>query len=247
MAQEAANQQLKEKAQHIGAKLIAGLEAAAKRSSEPGAAGALARGIIFQNAAFLEEAAQSFKEALAADPNAHEAGARLVLTLLRARRYDAALDVAAKLAKRAPDYAMPELTTDQSLSVFTLLGNALIANGRIDEAARAYEGALKRKPADTTAAARLAQVHIALGEPDKAFAHTKEILKNPRFSSLGSLLQLGRESAGLLSAFSPAGRLGSVSVDEHGRPFIVDGAIRQAEVIETDQWSNEPVALTPGR
>lgn len=245
MAQQ--NDQLKDKAQKVGSKLIAGLEAAAKKAGDAGAAGALARGIIFQNAAFLEEAAESFKEALAADPKAHEAGARLVLTLLRARRYEAALEVAMKLAKRAPDYAMPELTTDQSISVFTLLGNALLANGRLEDAARAYEGALKRKPDDSTAAARLAQVHIALGQPEKAFDHAKEVASNPRFGGLASLLELGRGSAALLSAFSPAGRIGYVSVDEHGRPYLVDGDVRQAELIETGEWSDEPIDLPLAR
>lgn len=227
----------------IAERYIPGLQKAAGQIGDSGASGALARGIVFQNAAFLEDAVASFKEALALDPSTHEAGARLVLTLLRARKPEAALDVAMKLAQSAPDYAMPELTTDESIGVFTLLGNALLANGRLSDAGQAYETALRQRPEDSTAAARLAQVHIASGTPERALDHVTSIQKNPRFASLASLLQISREDAGLLSAFAPANAATQIAVDVHGRPYSVSGELRVAVVAGDEAWSNEAIDI----
>ncbi len=199
--------------------------------------GALARGRLFAMALYQEQAIDSFKEALSLDPTQYEAAARLVLLLMRVRRHEEALDVATKLAAEAPDYEMTEMTSDERISVFTLLGNALVQNHRTEDAIHAYQTARRMSKRDTTAAARLAQLYLASGEPKRALEQANTFSRNPRFRDLSSVLNLGRTSEALLPTYRRESLADTLALADHGRPPTVPDGSRLAPVEpEASAW-----------
>ena len=131
-------------------------------------AGALARGRVLKHAGYDAEAVAQFELAVRLDKTNYDAMARLILANIGQGATEKALEAAMQLAAQAPDYAMKETTSDEVISSFTLLGNALVKAGRNADAMDAYASAREKRPDDTTAAARLAQLHLASGSPDKA-------------------------------------------------------------------------------
>ncbi len=218
-------------AQQIVKRLLETLQADSRVVGDVSLEGAMARGRAFGLAGHLEEAMESCREALTIDPSAHEAAARLAILQLRAGRYVDALATATALAAKAPDYELREMTSDEHVSSFTLLGDALVKNGRVDDAIHAYEAARKASSRDTTAAARLAKAYIATGQPKKALAQAGIFANNPHYYDLSAVLNLGQTNEALLPSFDvsavPAPPVG-------GRPLLVAGEARIAPVVDGD-------------
>jgi tetratricopeptide (TPR) repeat protein len=108
---------------------------------EQSAEGALARGKMFELVGYFPEAVAAYSDALAIDADLREARARRALSQLKAGHVGQALETATDLAARHPDYVVQALTTDERVSAMTILGDALLANDRIDDARVAYEQA----------------------------------------------------------------------------------------------------------
>src|SRR5207244_3405391 len=106
-------------------------------------AGAVARGTIFQSAGYLDEAAASYAEALESKSYGDEAAGRLAIVQIISGQYEQALATATALASRNPGLEIRELSSKQRISVLTILGDALVHNGRLEEAVDAYKGARK--------------------------------------------------------------------------------------------------------
>lgn len=218
-------------AQQIGTKLLERLKEDIEYLGRADANGALARGVAFSLASYNDAAIESYKEALTLDPSCHEAAARLVLLQLCQNQLNEALLTAMKLAAEAPEYELPEMTSDEHISVYTLLGNALVAVGRLDDAIEAYLAARRQSTRDTTAAARLAQLYLAKGQPTEAVEHASAFEGNPRFRSLAGLMSLAATSPALLPSFSDVNVL---ALCDHGRPLVINGSARLAPLAPDD-------------
>jgi len=179
------------------------LEESKKYLSENSALGALARGKVFSLAAEYDQAAASFAEALALDENLTEAAARLPLAQLKAGQNDKALYNAMTLAARQPKFMVQELSTNEKVSAMTILGETLLANGRIQDAAEAYRNARQISSEDSYAAGRLAQLHLAEGKAGDALKLSENFRVNPRacFQNLSAVMPLG---AIMIKRVSPA-------------------------------------------
>lgn len=220
----------------IANKLQTVLTAAVNCVDDHTSEGALARGKIFSLAAYTEEAIDSFEQALHLDEGNHEAAARLTLMQLRLNKSEQSLSTAMNLASKAPNYTLEEMTSDEQISAFTILGNALVQNNRVEDAVQAYETARKEAGNDTTAAARLAQLYIATGKPAEALKQTDIFKDNPRYSKLSSFVALGARNPALMPTYDPASLSSQLALDAHGRPLTVNGEARLAEVAEDPEW-----------
>lgn len=232
------NGQLKRDTQLIGglAKQLTGtLQEASRLLDDQSAQGALARGKVLQCADYFVEAAESYADALALDPEMDEAAARLVVAQLKARQPERALASATKLAARNPGFELRELSSDQHASAMTLLGDALVHNGRVQDAIEAYKaaGGVSRK--DSFAAGRLAQLFLSTGEPKKAIERAKDFANNPRFRDISNVLSLGQRSEALLPAFKGGSVVELLANTAHGRPLLVDGVARVASI----EWGDD--------
>lgn len=201
---------------------------------ENSAKGAVARGQVFQLSGYLEDAVESYTDALALDPEMDEAAFRLARAQLLFHQPERALATAMKLAQRSPDFDLKEMTSDQYINTMTLLGDALVFNNRSADAIEAYKIARTSSKRDAFAAGRLAQVYLTTGEPKKAIELAKNVGKSPRFRSLANLLALGERNAALLPAFRPGSAADFVGTVPVGRPLMVDSLPRQASI----DWGN---------
>lgn len=224
-------------AKSLAKHLIASLGAAADVAGERSANGALARGRIYLVARYFAEAAQSFAEALEKDPKMDEAAARLISVRMNQGRYEEALSLAIELASRNPTFEFKENTSDQVVSAMTLLGGALTAVGRTQDAIEAYLVARKSNPKDTFAAGRLAQIYIATGQPKLALQESKAVARNTRYAALARELARGAENALFLPSIRTGELRDLVGVADPGRPVIVEGRARVASLIDgCDAW-----------
>ena len=224
-------------AESITRHLSTALDGIAKTVGKNGSEGALARGKAFALAGYIDEAIESYQEALSIDCHQHEAAARLALMQMRANLPEDALDTAARLASIAPTYSMPEMTSDDSVNAFTILGNALVQNGRVRDSVSAYQQAMKEDSTDTAAAARLAQVQLATGNATEALRQQAAVEQSPRFRKLAGILALGAKSEALLPRLDVANIKDTIYLDVHGRPVVVDGEAQRAEVRpDDDSW-----------
>lgn len=218
------------------------LEAARKHLSENSAVGALERGKVFSIAAEYEQAANSFLEAVAQDPNLLEAAARLPLSLLKARKPEKALEHAMELASRQPKFMVQELMSEESVSAMTILGETLLANGRIPDAIEAYTKAREISQKDSYAAGRLAQLHLATGRAQEAVELSGTFSSNPRFCfrNLEAVLPLGKTHVGLLPVITAENLVANVATCMPGRPILADGTPRVAPLVwGDDRWCAE--------
>ena len=213
------------------------LEESKKHLGERTAAGALARGKVFSIAAEYGEAAACFAEALSMDPALTEAAARVPLALLKAGQPEKALTRAMALAARQPEFIVQELVSNEKISAMTILGEALLANGRLDQAKDAYSAAHKISAQDTYAVGRLAQLHIATGQPKDAVGLAPQFAANPRacFRGLNAVLPLGNTNASLLPRITTDSLVASLTHCMPGRPILSDGTAQVAPLV----WGNE--------
>ena len=217
--------------------LIATLEASVAKVDDQSDAGALARGRIFQLAGYYSEATANYIEALRVDPAADEAAARLVVVKMILGHFDEALGVATTLASRNSKFEYKESSSDQVVSAMTLLGDALAAVDRPNDAIEAYTAARESNPRDTFAAGRLAQLYLATGEPKRAVDQAEAISSNTRFAALARTLARGAERALFLPAIRPDGLAGMLRVSMPGRPVLVDDEARVAPLLTgCDAW-----------
>ncbi len=213
------------------------LQTASARLADNSSEGAFARGNIFELSAYYEQAEESYREALTINGENHLAAARLALVQLKGDKPEKALHTASKLAAKNPGLLVQELTTNEQVSVFTILGDALVLNGRVTDAIQAYQAAQKTSSKDSFAAGRLAQVYLSTGEPKKALELGKSFANNPRFSTLTSVLALGRTSDALLPRFRSESLVNAIKRAEPGRPLLVDGTPQFAPVVEgSEAW-----------
>lgn len=219
-------------ARSLAAELTGTLEGATRSLESNTAAGGIARGKVFQAAGYLEEAAESYSQAMEAKAS-DEAAARLAIVLLYAGNAEKALATATELARRNPSFEVRELTSKQRTSALTILGDAQAQSGRLDEAIETYKRARKTSPKDTFAAGRLAQAYLAKGDTRKAAEFVEDAARNPRFASVSRQLS--------------GGVGGSVIIDRrqlvavHGRPLFVEEKPRLAPIVRGDsQWCEMP-------
>lgn len=211
------------------------IDKVAGQLSEQSAAGALARGKMFELVGYFPEAVDSYVEALSCDRNNTEASARLALAQLKAEQREKALATATALAARQPAFKFKALVTNEQVSSMTVLGDALVGNGRLEEAKEAYQAARKIDGKDSYAAGRLAELHLANKDFKKALDLRKDFKDNPRFEELNSLMALSDTSDLLLPRFSRESLSLRISAIAVGRPLLVDGMTRFASVVEGDE------------
>jgi len=220
-------------------RLMQTLEDARKHLSDNSAAGALARGKVISLAADYDHAIVCFEEAIALDKNLTEASARLALTQLKAGQPEAALRSAMKLAAQQPKFMIQELMSNERISAMTILGEALLANGRINDAVAAYKSAREISDKDSYAAGRLAQVLVATGNASEAIKLAGQFSANPRscFRDLNAIMPLGQRNAALLPAITAESLVANIARCVPGRPILSDGAPRLAPLVwGDDRW-----------
>lgn len=209
--------------------------------ADQSAAGALARGKVFELVGYFVEAAHSYVEALSHDKGLAEASARLALALLKSEQRERALSVAMGLAARQSNFKLKALATNEQVSAMTILGDALVANNRLEDAKEAYLAARKIDSKDSYAAGRLAQIHLAERDYKKALDLRKDFRDNLRFQELNSLLSLGDTSAALLPTFTRESLSHNIASVAVGRPLMVDGEVRCASIVEgAEGWCADP-------
>jgi tetratricopeptide (TPR) repeat protein len=215
--------------------LVATLEASAANAGDRSAAGALARGRIFQLAGYYGEAAENYVGALSQDPGLDEAAARLVCVRMAEGRFEDALETATTLASRSPRFEYKEASSDQVVSVMTLVGDALAALGRTNDAIEAYKAARVANPKDTFSAVRLAQLFIATGQSKLAVRESKAVSDNTRHAGLAQALVRGAERAMFLPSIRPDAIAGMLRVSMPGRPVMAHGEAQVAPLIYGSQ------------
>jgi tetratricopeptide (TPR) repeat protein len=159
---------LQRQAERTAATAEAAARAAAGRPDT--AAGLFEAGKVWELLNMPGKAIQLYERALRADPNFHEATARLAVNLIRAGRPQEALRVATELARNAPEFRFKTINGTLNVTSFTVLGDALRENGDVDGAVRAYEQALDIEGDDLHSLARLAELYLVQGEVSKAVA-----------------------------------------------------------------------------
>jgi tetratricopeptide (TPR) repeat protein len=235
--EETSNQKL---AAQVGERMSSFLAKALKRADTDSADGALARGTILSLGGFHEQAAQSLTQALTMDSGAEEAAARLVLVQIRANELAAALETAVRLTSTAPRYAMEEITTGERINSFSLLGLALLANGRQREAVDAFKAAEEANPADGIAWAYLALLAPKAAAGRHGASASKKPHSNPRFASLNSLLH-AQGGGNPVSAATVRAMTRRDLIAVPGRPLVVGEGLQFAAIEESAAWC-EPAA-----
>jgi tetratricopeptide (TPR) repeat protein len=220
-------------------RMIQVLDESKKHLSDHSAAGALARGKVFALAAELTRAIDSYAEALSLDNKLSEATARLALVQIRAGHPEKALHNAMTLAAREPNFLLQELSSNERISAMTVLGEALLANGRVDDALHAYKTAREISDKDSYAAGRLAQLSIATGKASEAAKLSGQFATNPRacFQDLNAVMALGSTNVALLPTMKVESLVAKIALCMPGRPILADGAPRVAPVVwGDDSW-----------
>lgn len=124
----------------------------------------LALGLMSQGA--TEQATTELETAVDLGQGLFQSDVLLVLTYLRTKELDKALEAARQLAERLPDQPMPH----------NLLGGAYLAKGDMAQARRQFQRALELAPSYSPAEMNLARLDIQAGELDRARQHLENIL-----------------------------------------------------------------------
>lgn len=220
----------------VAVRMIGYLEDARKRECGSDAAAYCAKGKIFGLAGYLDHAEECYQRALSLDPSTDEAAARLVMVLIRAGRLQCALDTALRLQRRNAKYRMPEMSTGLTIGVHSLVGLALLAGGKGDEARQAFSHSYSADRNDSIAWAYLVQMGgDDSNEKAAELLPTKGKL-NPKFGKLADQLRSAGEH-GVLGQSIIASALRNVSVEAHGRPVVDDGQALLADLTDSDAWS----------
>lgn len=222
------------RAAHIFACSLKTLENVKGRLSDHSAEGALARGKVFELVGDFDAAVENYAHALSSDENLHMAQARLALAQLKKGDFQGGLNSAMKLAACKPEFLLQTLATDESVGAMSILGDALVLNGRLEDAEAAYQAARKHNQSDTYAAGRLSQLYLTIDQLHKAVELRPEFSSNARFQELSSILALAHTSNALLPSYSPEQLIAKISHSVAGRPLITGGSARQAQMVARD-------------
>ena len=147
----------------------------------------------------LDEAVDSYRRAIAIEPDHAEAHVGLSTALLDARRPDEALAASLRALRLRPD--LPDVQNN--------LGTALALNGRFDEAIAAYRKAIELKPDMAEAHTNLGNALRDTGPLDEAIAaYRRAIALRPDFpaaySNLGNALRDNGQREEAVAAFRRA-------------------------------------------
>lgn len=217
------------------------LRQASLSQSADTADGALARGHVFELVGYFDEAAASYSEALTLEPHLEVATARLALAQMKGGHIEKGMLIASALAGSNPNLELQTLASKEAFSAMTILGESLLANGRLVDAQQAYERARTVNPKDSFANGRLAQIHLATGAPKKAFDLDGAFFGTTRFASIAETLAIGNTSPSLLPVLKPMTLAASVIHSMPGRPLTIDGATRMAGPAgDNAEWSALP-------
>lgn len=202
-----------------------------------GAAAALARGHVFELVGYFEAAAAAYGEAFSHDSKLGEALARQALCQLKAGDAERGLQLAVAAAAADGKLQLETLATGEAFSVMTVLGDALIANNRLDEAVDAFKQARALNPNDNYATAHLAQVYLATKQQSLAADLAPSIQAPSRFEAFKTVLGLGGHGLALLQDSKRGSLVANISVMMPGRPMDVHGEQRVAPLVEPrEDW-----------
>src|SRR5687767_13187722 len=113
------------------------IKEASGKLGDKSAAGAIARGKVYELVGYFPEAVECYSEALGLDARSDEARVRLAIARLKGGDAAGGLAAIVPLAKANPKFRFQALATDEVSGPLTILGDALLANGRRREAAEA--------------------------------------------------------------------------------------------------------------
>lgn len=149
-----------------------------------------------------EKAVSQLQSAVDLGQDLIHADVLLVLTHLRKKEFEQALEVSSQLEKRMPDNPVP----------FNLTGLAYMAKGDEEKARSRFNKALELNPEFVTAEANLAKLSLKRKDYSAAEKHFKSILAKDK-SNLGALLGLAavaeakKDSGLMVKRLEEAGRL----------------------------------------
>jgi tetratricopeptide (TPR) repeat protein len=227
------------------------LENAERDLARGGPVAALARGRVFELVGYFDAAAAAYREAFSLDPKLSEARAREALCHLKGGDAERGLQLAVAAAAADEKLQLETLATGEAFSVMTILGDALVANNRLDDALAAFKKARAIVPNDNYATAHLAQVYLATNQQNLAADLAPSIQLPSRFETFKTVLGLGGNGLALLQE----GRRGSLVANIKvmmptpmpGRPMDVHGEQRVASLVEPrEDWCAELSAGSDG-
>jgi tetratricopeptide (TPR) repeat protein len=138
-----------------------------------------------------EEAIEHLREAVAIDPDAHNARRRLLVELEAMERWEDAI----------PHYPILLQADPQDAQLRIHHGFALQRTERLDEAVRSYERALVDDPTQATAHYNLGTVRFALGDPQGAIrAYERTVDLSPGSAAVHVELGRAHELAGSIES-----------------------------------------------
>lgn len=220
--------------------LLETIKNAAELTEKGGADAAVSSGRLFVLAKYNQQAVESFQAALMQNPDHDEAEALLVVSLVQAGDADRAIKHASRLAARNPSFMLKEMSSGQVANAYTLLGDAYASGGNVEEAKSAYEMALEFK--DDFVGVRLAQTSLVLGDTKAATQFAEATATNPRFDDFANVLALGQRNPDLLPSLDASQFASLVAGNMVGRPYIVDGSIKTAELDDNNEdWCDTTV------
>ncbi|WP_330961986.1 tetratricopeptide repeat protein [Photobacterium sp. 53610] len=149
---------------------------------EPTARGFLAAGKINETEGDLAYAIRWYERAIGADPELHEARARLALAQIKSSQHESrahvrqqALENALKLVQSAPKLVFAAVVRRRPLSAWTVLGDAQRAHGNDNAAIEAYSKAIVVEPRDMYAAGHLGTLLLKQGNVDEALKQLNNV------------------------------------------------------------------------
>jgi len=169
----------------------------------PAAIDANRRGVLLRSQGRLGEAAQAFREGIAAQPGLPLLHANLATTLVE----DGDLDGAQREYETALSY------DQQEKAALSGLGSLHVRLGRFADARRAFEAVLAREPADMAANQAMYELEQIDGNNAKALAHQRKVLDRQTLFSQSA----PQEQRRLLALMVPGDWQANVPVD-----FLVD-------------------------
>jgi tetratricopeptide (TPR) repeat protein len=149
----------------------------------------IAAGKISEYANHYSSAISCYQRALAINPKAHEALARLAIVQMKSGCLQDAISTASQLTLEEAGYRF-ETLDGRPTSAFTVLGDGLRLAGKMEAAAGAYKQALNVQGADGYAAGKLAELLLRAGDVKEATALSERIDKTDNFSGLMATLRL---------------------------------------------------------
>lgn len=152
-------------------------------------AGLLARGKLYEFNQRYSEALDQYNQVPQASELYAEARCRISCTLLKAGNSEQALEVAVSAFKDHSKAIFNSLTAAEPTSMYTVLGDAQISCGLIDQAQRSFSAALMIESNDSHAAAQSARISLAKGDISKAKDFAGRIGAGQRYDDLKASIE----------------------------------------------------------